>query len=202
MGQSTTNDFYKSDIIDTKPFNHVNLDDVKNACLSFIGSHIQVMPFVTFREPCSWYELDTLHNEEADNYGENRDLTSPNFWNGEDQMRYKVRDVVHHRRVTCHSIEITDFDPPDISLEIFCGTTFVIRSFVKDLCEKLGTCGSIVKLERTQEGPFTLDHCIDKTDLYLKYLKPALQTNTVFYIDHVRQHLDKLPFYGDKRIKK
>jgi tRNA pseudouridine55 synthase len=60
------------------------------------------------------------------------------------------------REVTVHALEVTDYSPPDLSLNLECSAGTYVRSIAHDLGEKLGTGAYLVSLRRTKSGPFTL----------------------------------------------
>ncbi|XP_053209302.1 pseudouridylate synthase TRUB1-like [Panonychus citri] len=196
MGQSTITDYFESPTIDSKPFDHIKLEDVEKVARSFIGPQIQALPKARFLRPLGIYygDYDQSNDEEIKSWDQ--------FLHINNQMRFVAGDRQHHRKVTCHSIEVIKFNPPDLTLQLSCDVPFSVRSFAEKFFTELDTCGSFTRILRTKEGPFTLDQCIDRTDLYLKYLMPALRKHTEPFIDHVRPHLDKLPFHDDVRMGK
>lgn len=81
------------------------------------------------------------------------------------------------RDVEIHRIELIDFAPDAIRLEIECGSGTYIRSLARDLGERLG-CGAVMsELLRTQIGCFRIEDAItmeqvDEDDL-AHHLHPA-----------------------------
>jgi tRNA pseudouridine55 synthase len=65
------------------------------------------------------------------------------------------------RSVTIHSIELIDFRPPDITIEVHCSAGTYIRSLAHDLGEQLGCGAHLIALERRAAGPFTLSDAIE-----------------------------------------
>lgn len=63
------------------------------------------------------------------------------------------------RDVTVYSIEITDFDGTDGTLEISCSAGTYVRTIIDDLGNALGTGAVMTSLVRTKSGVFTLDDC-------------------------------------------
>jgi tRNA pseudouridine55 synthase len=64
------------------------------------------------------------------------------------------------RAVTIHKLEITDWQPPEISLEIECTKGTYIRSLAHDLGQALG-CGAYLKnLKRTRCGIFEISEAV------------------------------------------
>jgi tRNA pseudouridine55 synthase len=70
------------------------------------------------------------------------------------------------RRVTIRRIELVEFDPPFLSVEVDCTSGTYLRSIAHDLGRALGTLGTLWDLVRTRSGPFRLDAAIplDKLD--------------------------------------
>lgn len=61
------------------------------------------------------------------------------------------------RDVTIHSIEILDWTPPDLVLDIVCSSGTYIRSLAHDLGQMLGCGAHLWALTRLRSGDFTLD---------------------------------------------
>lgn len=64
--------------------------------------------------------------------------------------------TVEPRPVSIASLEIVDWAPPDLTLDIACGKGTYIRSLAYDLGERLGPGAHLAALIRTRSGPFTL----------------------------------------------
>jgi tRNA pseudouridine55 synthase len=64
------------------------------------------------------------------------------------------------RTVTVHSIELRDYQAPDITIDVQCSAGTYIRSIAHDLGAALGTGGHLIDLRRTAAGPFTIDQAI------------------------------------------
>lgn len=65
------------------------------------------------------------------------------------------------RPVDVHRLDLLRFEPPELVLEIECGSGMYIRSIGRDLGERLG-CGAVMSaLERTAIGPFHLRDAFD-----------------------------------------
>jgi tRNA pseudouridine55 synthase len=61
------------------------------------------------------------------------------------------------RPVVIHSLEIIDWQPPVVTLDVVCGKGTYIRSLAHDLGESLGCGASMQSLERLRVGPFVLE---------------------------------------------
>ena len=68
------------------------------------------------------------------------------------------------RRVEVHSMELLDWSPPMVTLEVSCGRGFYMRSLANDLGAALG-CGAHLKsLVRLRSGPFRISEAISLAD--------------------------------------
>ena len=64
------------------------------------------------------------------------------------------------RRVETHKIEVLEWSPPLVTLEVRCGRGFYMRSLAHDLGEALG-CGAHLKsLVRLRSGPFEISNAL------------------------------------------
>jgi tRNA pseudouridine55 synthase len=64
------------------------------------------------------------------------------------------------RSVTIYALRVSDFQPPDLALEIECSAGTYIRSLAYDLGERLGCGGYLGALRRTKAGPFSLSQAV------------------------------------------
>lgn len=89
------------------------------------------------------------------------------------------------RPVNCYGTSILDFQSPELTFSVACGGGFYVRSLVHDLglstwpslshawelfllvqyFSVLSSCAHVVDLERTRQGPFTLEHCLLEDEL-------------------------------------
>ncbi len=58
------------------------------------------------------------------------------------------------RPVEVHRLELVDFTPPSLTLEVECGHGFYVRSLADDLGRQLGCGAHLEALSRTSVGPF------------------------------------------------
>jgi tRNA pseudouridine55 synthase len=61
------------------------------------------------------------------------------------------------RKVTVHSIAVSEYSWPFVTIDIACAKGFYVRSLARDLGEKLGAGGYCTEIRRTEVGRFTLD---------------------------------------------
>ncbi len=64
------------------------------------------------------------------------------------------------RSVIIHSIELLDYQAPDVTIEVRCSAGTYIRSIAHDLGTALGLGGHLIELTRTAAGPFAIDQAI------------------------------------------
>ncbi len=83
------------------------------------------------------------------------------------------------RTVEVHRLEVVRFEPPELTLDIECGSGTYIRSIGRDLGERLG-CGAVMSaLCRTRIGPFELSQTIPLDQLTADSLAARLQPCSV-----------------------
>ncbi len=93
------------------------------------------------------------------------------------------------RKITVHSIELLDWDPPEAVIDIQCSSGTYIRSLASDLGEKLGCGATLVGLRRTRNGQFALRDAVSLSKLqdafnngdWYKYLIPAAEALNDWY---------------------
>jgi tRNA pseudouridine55 synthase len=64
------------------------------------------------------------------------------------------------RKVEIFQLEVTDYDPPFVGLEVVCSAGTYLRSLAHDVGEILSTGGTLWNLRRTASGPFTLERAV------------------------------------------
>lgn len=81
------------------------------------------------------------------------------------------------RPVTVHSIEVNDYEFPNLDLTITCGSGTYIRSIGRDLAQNVGSAAVMSSLVRTEIGPFRLSSAVSmetlETEDISKLLLPA-----------------------------
>lgn len=70
------------------------------------------------------------------------------------------------RPVTVYSLRQTNPPPalPLVGLELECGGGFYVRTLIEDLARALGSRAHMTALERTKQGPFELEHALERDD--------------------------------------
>lgn len=87
--------------------------------------------------------------------------------NGErayDLARQQKAVELPERPVRIDSIRLLAWDPPEFRMEVVCGGGTYIRSLIDDSARAAGALAAMYGLERTQQGPFTLEDCLQVSD--------------------------------------
>jgi tRNA pseudouridine55 synthase len=61
------------------------------------------------------------------------------------------------RPLTIYRLDLLDWNPPDLTLDVTCSSGTYIRSLAHDLGQVVGTGAHLTALRRTTSGPFSLD---------------------------------------------
>ncbi len=65
------------------------------------------------------------------------------------------------RRVEVYSLEVEDWEPPDLIVRVHCSKGTYVRALAHDLGEVLGVGAHLAALARTAVGTFTLEDAVD-----------------------------------------
>lgn len=74
------------------------------------------------------------------------------------------------RKINVYSLDILEWDPPEVVIDAYCSSGTYIRSLANDLGESLGTGAYLIGLRRTKSGRFSLREAVP-----LRRLKEAFQ---------------------------
>ena len=85
------------------------------------------------------------------------------------------------RKIQVFSLDILEWDPPEVVIDAYCSSGTYVRSLANDLGEALGTGAYLIGLRRTKSGKFTLREAVPLRILkeafeagdWYKYLIPA-----------------------------
>jgi tRNA pseudouridine55 synthase len=69
------------------------------------------------------------------------------------------------RTVRVHQLDIIEYQPPFLVLDIICGKGFYVRSLAHDLGEALDVGGTLAGLVRTRVGSFRIEDAVDMDTL-------------------------------------
>ncbi len=127
----TSTDTYDADgqILSTNLVN-ISEDEFEEALQSFIGEIEQVPP------PYSAVKVKGRKAYEMARKGEEVDLAP--------------------RKITVYSLELLEWAPPEVVIDVYCSSGTYIRSLANDLGKMLGCGAHLVGLRRTKSGRFTL----------------------------------------------
>lgn len=98
------------------------------------------------------------------------------------EMARKGEDVeLEPRMINVYTLEVLEWAPPEIVLDVYCSSGTYVRSLAHDLGTKLGTGAHLIGLRRTKSGQFTLRNSVPLRELqdafttgeWYKYLIPA-----------------------------
>lgn len=64
------------------------------------------------------------------------------------------------RPVAIHALELLDFSPPDLTLDVHCGPGTYVRSLAHDVGQALGCGATLAALTRLASGDFALDDAV------------------------------------------
>lgn len=79
--------------------------------------------------------------------------------------RAKKQVELSERPVEAKVVELIRYEWPFVDVRLVTGPGFYVRSFGRDLGEKLATGGYLEQLERTRVGPFTKEQAVTMPDL-------------------------------------
>ena len=65
------------------------------------------------------------------------------------------------RRVVVHAIHLLEWQSPDLTLKIDCGPGTYVRALARDLGERLGYGGHLIRLTRLKSGRFSLEEATE-----------------------------------------
>ena len=64
------------------------------------------------------------------------------------------------RLINVHSLDVIEWNPPEVVVDVHCSSGTYVRSLAYDLGEKLGCGANLIGLRRTKSGRFTLKDAI------------------------------------------
>ncbi|MCH2173264.1 tRNA pseudouridine(55) synthase TruB [Myxococcota bacterium] len=69
------------------------------------------------------------------------------------------------KTVTIDRLELSGYEPPEVSIEVDCSAGTYVRALAADLGTELGCGGHLASLRRTLSGPFTEDQAVSPEQL-------------------------------------
>jgi tRNA pseudouridine55 synthase len=131
LGERTSTDDAEGEVVETLPWEQVSADALAEAIPGFVGEQLQRPPNY------SAIRVDGRRAYDRARSGEVFELEA--------------------RPVTILSLELLATRLPEADLHMECTAGTYVRSLVRDLGVKLGTCATTIAIRRTRVGPFTLE---------------------------------------------
>jgi len=135
LGETTDTYDAEGQIIAREDSSHLTRDDVEDVLRLFRGDILQMPPMYSAikRDGRKLYDL----------------------------ARQGVTVEREPRPVTIHALTLTEWTPPELTLEVTCSAGTYIRSLAYDLGETLGVGAHLTALTRTRSGAFSIEQSID-----------------------------------------
>ena len=139
FGVKTDTDDMEGNIIEERPVDNLNVDDVREAILSFEGDSMQVPPMVSAikKDGKKLYELARKGIE----------------------IEREPRPI-HISKIDIHNIAL-----PEADFTVHCSKGTYIRSLCADIGSSLGTVGTLKNLRRIGSGKFSINDAIKLEEL-------------------------------------
>ena len=105
------------------------------------------------------------------------------------------------RKVTVHSIEISNFDGTSFDMEVRCGKGTYIRALCRDIGSALGTGAAMGDLERTKSGVFTkensytleeIEKCVESGEIEKLLIPPDDVLGDFLRVDVTEDYAQKI----------
>lgn len=128
------------EVDETKPYEHVTVEELRRALPLFVGEIQQVPP-----------RFSAIHVQGKRAY---------------QLARAGVDFELDARTIRIDSIEILEHKLPEsATLRVDCGSGTYVRSLARDLGEALDTCAHAAKIRRVLVGPFAIDRAVPLDEL-------------------------------------
>jgi tRNA pseudouridine55 synthase len=144
LGSSTDTYDAEGTITSETPANHISEERFDEILQTYVGEIEQVPP------PYSAVKVKGKKAYEMARKGEQVDLEP--------------------RKIQVYSLDILEWDPPEVVIDAYCSSGTYVRSLANDLGESLGTGAYLIGLRRTKSGRFTLRDAVP-----LRRIKEAFQ---------------------------
>ena len=141
LGFETTTLDMEGNVTKSAPYDHVSPEDLENALEDFRGKIQQIPPI-----------FSAISKNGKKLYKEARKGKSAD-------------DIeIDPREVEILQLKLLGHQLPKFDVEVECGGGTYIRSLIRDIGYKLNSVATTTYLERTQQGQFTLEDCLEKDD--------------------------------------
>ena len=75
------------------------------------------------------------------------------------------------RPIKIHSLELTEFTPPQVKFYLECSKGTYVRQLAEDVGKKLGCGACIAQIERTKVGPFKIEDAVDLENIDERHIR-------------------------------
>lgn len=113
--------------------------------------------------------------------------------------RAGVQLDIEPRPVKIHDLQIVDWSPPVLCIDVECSKGTYVRSLARDLGEAAGTGAHLARLVRSRSGPFGIDHAVTLDELE-RQLGNSAWGQIAYHPDWVLQHLTAIVFGHQQSI--
>lgn len=134
-------------VIEERPVNGLDIDDVKGALDAFLGEIEQVPPMVSAKK----YKGEKLY-----------------------QLARKGKSIERRPcRIRIHEIELLDFKLPEIVFRVRCSKGTYVRTLCEDIGRRLENPAHMSALARTRSGMFSLEQSCDLDSVTVRDIFPV-----------------------------
>lgn len=139
LGVTTDTEDAEGETLETRPIDGITEGDIRAALIPFIGEIEQVPPMYSAIKQGGkkLYELARAGKT--------------------------VEREARHVRID--ALELSDWQPPDFTLDVTCSAGTYIRSLARDIGAALGVGAHLAALTRTGSGGFTLENAVALSDV-------------------------------------
>lgn len=145
LGTQTTSADITGEVIDQKPFDHINRGDVENVLRQFVGESEQMPPMVSAVK-----------------------------YKGERLYRLARKGIVVDRparKIRIDVLDLVDWDLPQVRFYMECSKGTYVRTLAEDVGAKLGCGACITQIERTRVGDFRLEDAVQLEELNESHIR-------------------------------
>jgi tRNA pseudouridine55 synthase len=72
--------------------------------------------------------------------------------------------VIESKQVEIHNLKLVDVELPHFTIDMECGGGTFVRSLIRDMAYALESVATTTSLQRTKQGPFVLNDCLEKDE--------------------------------------
>jgi tRNA pseudouridine55 synthase len=139
LGESTDTYDTEGKITRTRPFEHIKKEHLERLLEGYEGKTLQTPP----------------------NYSAVKVQGKPAYQRARSGEDFEL----NAREIDVYSLELLEWAPPEIVLDVYCSSGTYVRSLANDIGEDLNTGAHLVDLRRTKSGDFTLRQAVRLREL-------------------------------------